>query len=82
VASGPIVPRFLVQSRIGSSAATSSARLAPMFARRAGDYPIDVTDSDMSTMNFNGVGGGTIIPAGVCARADRRPRSAGQSGDA
>jgi hypothetical protein len=36
----------------------------PMFARRPGDYPIDVTDSDMSIMNFNGVGGGTIISVG------------------
>jgi choline dehydrogenase-like flavoprotein len=25
------------------------------------DYPIDVTDSDMDVLNFNGVGGGTIL---------------------
>ena len=35
-----------------------------MFAGRPGDYPIDVTYSDMSIMNFNGVGGGTIISVG------------------
>lgn len=61
------MPRFLVQSRIGSSAASSSGRLTPMFARRPGDYPIDVTDSDMSIMNFNGGGGGTIVSVG-CVR--------------
>ena len=35
----------------------------PMFAGRPGDYPIDVTDSDISIMNFNGRGG-TIVSVG------------------
>ena len=59
---GPIVPRFLVHSRIGSSAASSSGRLT--VAGRPGDYPIDVTDSDISIMNFNGGGGGAIVSVG------------------
>jgi choline dehydrogenase-like flavoprotein len=37
----------------------------PMFAGRPGDYPIDVTDSDMSIMNFNGGGGTTVSVGGV-----------------
>ncbi|MDT7770573.1 MAG: hypothetical protein QOI30_3590 [Mycobacterium sp.] len=36
----------------------------PMFAGRPGDYPIDVTDSDISIMNFNGGGGGAIVSVG------------------
>ena len=35
----------------------------PMFAGRPGDYPMDVTDSDMSIVNFN-AGGGPIVSVG------------------
>jgi choline dehydrogenase-like flavoprotein len=35
----------------------------PMVRRGPGDYPIDVTDSDVGVLNFNGVGGGTVLYA-------------------
>jgi choline dehydrogenase-like flavoprotein len=42
---------------------TGLKQWSPMPAVRRGidDYPIDVTESDMDVMNFNGVGGGTIL---------------------
>lgn len=33
----------------------------PNIRQRPGDYPIDVADSDISIMNFNGVGGSTVL---------------------
>lgn len=33
----------------------------PGVRQGASDYPIDVTESDMDVMNFNGVGGGTVL---------------------
>lgn len=42
---------------------TGLKQWSPMPAVRAAadDYPVDVTESDMDVMNFNGVGGGTIL---------------------
>jgi choline dehydrogenase-like flavoprotein len=35
----------------------------PTIRRARGDYPIDLTDSDVGVLNFNGVGGGTVLYA-------------------
>jgi choline dehydrogenase-like flavoprotein len=35
----------------------------PSVRNAAADYPIDLTDSDLGVVNFNGVGGGTILYA-------------------
>ncbi|HUL97927.1 MAG TPA: GMC family oxidoreductase, partial [Mycobacterium sp.] len=40
----------------------------PAVRRGADDYPVDVTESDMDVMNFNGVGGGTILYNAVWMR--------------
>ncbi|HYB81156.1 MAG TPA: GMC family oxidoreductase [Mycobacterium sp.] len=42
---------------------TSLKQWSPMPAIRGAieDYPVDITESDMGVMNFNGVGGGTIL---------------------
>lgn len=47
---------------LGPWSAQPSARLSP------DDYPIDVTTSDMGALNFNGVGGGTILYNAVWPR--------------
>ena len=41
---------------------------SPTVRRLPADYPVDATDSDMVVGNFNGVGGGTVIFAGVWPR--------------
>jgi choline dehydrogenase-like flavoprotein len=41
---------------------------SPNVRQRPADYPIDLTESDMSVGNFNGVGGGTVLFAGVWPR--------------
>jgi choline dehydrogenase-like flavoprotein len=41
---------------------------SPNVRQRAVDYPIDLAESDMSVGNFNGVGGGTVLFAGVWPR--------------
>src|SRR5579862_3874480 len=33
----------------------------PNVRANAADYPVDLSDSDMAVLNFNGVGGGTIL---------------------
>jgi choline dehydrogenase-like flavoprotein len=40
----------------------------PNVRRAAGDYPVDDTDSDMTVINFNGVGGGTVLYSAVWPR--------------
>src|SRR3954452_749821 len=35
----------------------------PSIRDAAADYPIDLTDSDLGVLNFNGVGGGTVLYA-------------------
>jgi choline dehydrogenase-like flavoprotein len=40
----------------------------PGVRRSASDYPVDLSDCDMSILNFNGVGGGTILYAAVWPR--------------
>ena len=40
----------------------------PTVRRGTDDYPVDVTESDMDVMNFNGVGGGTILYNAVWMR--------------
>lgn len=49
-------------SALGAWSAQPEAR------RSAADYPIDVSTSDMRAMNFNGVGGGTILYNAVWPR--------------
>jgi choline dehydrogenase-like flavoprotein len=34
---------------------------SPAVRRAAGDYPINAADSDIAPLNFNGVGGGTVL---------------------
>lgn len=40
----------------------------PNVRRASADYPVDATDSDMTVINFNGVGGGTVLYAAVWPR--------------
>ncbi len=50
----------------------------PSVRNGPGDYPVDLDDSDLGIINFNGVGGGTVLYAGQWPRmlpADFRVRS-------
>jgi choline dehydrogenase-like flavoprotein len=40
----------------------------PAIRQRPGDYPIDLEESDVGVLNFNGVGGGTVLYAAQWAR--------------
>ena len=46
------------------SRAGSDFSINPNTRKRVGDYPINNDDSPISVVNFNGVGGGTILYAG------------------
>jgi choline dehydrogenase-like flavoprotein len=50
----------------------------PSVRNGPGDYPVDLDDSDLGVINFNGVGGGTVLYAGQWPRmlpADFRVRT-------
>lgn len=40
----------------------------PNVRRAISDYPVDATDSEMTVINFNGVGGGTVLYSAVWPR--------------
>lgn len=48
--------------------AASSWSIDPNVRRRSWDYPCDVRDADVHPINFNGVGGGTVLFAGEWPR--------------
>lgn len=65
-------------------AAASAWSSSPMLRQRPTDYPVDATQSDMQIINFNGVGGGTILYNGIWIRLleeNFRTRSVSGQGD-
>ncbi|MDB5445901.1 MAG: hypothetical protein JWQ97_1218, partial [Phenylobacterium sp.] len=65
-------------------AATRQWSSSPMLRQAKSDYPVDTTESDMQIINFNGVGGGTILYNAVWIRlleSNFRTRSATGLGD-
>lgn len=65
-------------------AAAKTWSTAPGVRGAAADYPIDTTDSDMQVLNFNGVGGGTVLFNAVWIRlleSNFRTRSVSGLGD-